>query len=144
MRRLRKLLRLPADERQLILEAAFALEMIKLGLRLLPFQTLRRLLDRAAARMRREDGVSAGGVARAVDLVSRRTPGAKTCLTRALALRLLLARRGHPVTLHIGVVREGKEQLQAHAWVESGGKVVIGGQQLERYTPLMALGGDGT
>jgi hypothetical protein len=31
--------------------------------------------------------------------------------------------------------------LEAHAWLKSGDKVVIGGGELERYTPLALLEG---
>lgn len=139
MHRLLKLIRLPAEERRLLVEAALVLEVVRLGLRLFPFRVLRRLLGRASYPSCRQQRPSVEDVARAVDLMSRHTSGSQTCLTRALALRLLLARRGYPATLHIGVVREGKKQLQAHAWVESGGRVVIGDHELERYVPLMSL-----
>jgi hypothetical protein len=52
---------------------------------------------------------------------------------------VLLARRGYPTFVHIGVVRGEQEQFQAHAWVVTEGKVVIGGSELERYAPLAVL-----
>ena len=56
---------------------------------------------------------------------------------------LLLARRGFPASLHIGVAKQGQEkQLEAHAWVESEGKVLIGGSEPGRYTSLLALEGE--
>jgi len=53
---------------------------------------------------------------------------------------MLLARRGYPALVYIGVVRDDSDELQAHAWVKSEGEVVIGGLELERYTPLATLG----
>jgi len=53
---------------------------------------------------------------------------------------MLLARRGYPALVYIGVVRDDSDELQAHAWVKSEGEVVIGGFELERYTPLATLG----
>jgi len=141
--RLRTFLSLPAGERRLLLEAALLLEGVKLGAKLIPFRSLRRLLD-LAARLRREDGLTVSEVVRAVELMSLRTPGLKTCLARALALRLMLVRRGHPATLRIGVIKEPGKEFQAHAWVESGGEVVIGDYELERYSPLLALSGEAT
>lgn len=139
MERLRKLLRLSVADGWLLLKAALLLEVIKLSLRLLPFRLLHRLSNRAtAARSRREGPHSADRVAWAVETASRYTPGVKTCLAQALTAQVMLARRGHPATLYIGVARGG-EQLQAHAWVESGGRPVIGGHDLERYTLLAAL-----
>ena len=45
MSRLRKFFRLPRSERWLLLKAALLLGAIRIGLRLLPFQTLKQLLD---------------------------------------------------------------------------------------------------
>jgi Transglutaminase-like superfamily len=68
-----------------------------------------------------------------------RMPGAKTRLNQALATQMLLARRGYPALLHIGVAKGKEGQFQAHAWVESEGKVVIGGAGLGCFTPLAVL-----
>jgi hypothetical protein len=75
----------------------------------------------------------------AVETAARHMPLANTCLTQALAAQVLLARRGYPALLRIGVVKGDKDNLQAHAWVESEGEVVIGGYELERYAHLATL-----
>lgn len=142
MKRLRKFLLLPAAERWLLIEATFLLGMIKLGLMLFPFQTLRRFLERfiaAPVGERRANQASAERIVWAVELAGRYMPMARTCLTQALTARILLVRRGYPALVHIGVARENGSEFQAHAWVESGGKVVIGGHELERYTSLISL-----
>lgn len=141
MKHLRKFLRLPIAEWWLLIKAALLLEVIKLGMRLLPFRTLRRLVVRAAATRRRHvETSSADRIARIVEVASRHTPGVKTCLTQALAAQVLLARRGYPALLRIGVVKDERERFQAHAWVESNGKTIIGGYELDRYTTLATLG----
>ncbi len=140
---LHRFLLLPAADRWLLIKAALLLEAIKLGLRLLPFRTVRRLLARAAGgparRPRCANHASADGVAWAVDVASRHVPGAKSCLTQALAAQVLLTRRGYPALVHIGVTRGEQGRFQAHAWVESEDKVVIGESELERFTPLTVL-----
>lgn len=51
----------------------------------------------------------------------------RPCLTQALVLQYLLLRRGdRSAELHIGVTKHDGN-LQAHAWVERKGKVLIGG-----------------
>jgi hypothetical protein len=141
----RKFLRLTTIERRLLIKTALLLEAIKLGMRLLPFRTLRHLLtgvaDTAPPRLRHADHLSVEKIAWAVEAASRHTPGVKTCLTQALAAQVLLARRGHPALLRIGVAKGEQEQFQAHAWVESEGMVVIGGSQFGRYTPLAVIEG---
>ncbi|TCJ15480.1 lasso peptide biosynthesis B2 protein [Rubrobacter taiwanensis] len=140
-KRLRRLLRRPAAERRLLLKAALLLTATRLGLWLLPFQTLRDWLARLAETpfRKRDDRLSRESVVWAVETAGRYISPANTCLTQALATQVLLARRGYPALLHIGVVRGEGGRLEAHAWVESEGSVVIGGFELERYTPLATL-----
>jgi hypothetical protein len=142
MKRLHSFIRLPATQRSLLIRAALMLWATRLGLWLLPFQTLRRLLARFAlgpTRVSDTDGCSTARVVWAVEAAARHMPLANTCLTQALAAQVLLARRGYPAFLRIGVVKGDKDNLQAHAWVESGGEVVIGGYELERYAHLATL-----
>ncbi len=116
--------------------------MISLGMWLLPFQTLRRLLNRVAripVGLRKEDQAPTESVVWAVETAGRHLHGGKTCLTQALAAQMLLSRRGRPAMLHIGAVKDEEGKFLAHAWVESEGRVVIGGHEFERYTRLMTL-----
>lgn len=141
MKLVRRFLHLPALERWLLVRAALLLGVLRLGLWLLPFQTLRRLVSTFTAssrRVRDAERLSRERIVWAVETAARYVSPTATCLTQALAAQALLARRGYPAVLHIGVARDNNE-LQAHAWVESEGEVVIGGFELERYTPLAAL-----
>jgi hypothetical protein len=142
MGRLRRFLRISAAERRLLIRAAVLLQVISVGMRLLPFRTLRRLLalaQKARAGSRRVDGIPVERIAGAVEAAGRYMPGEKTCLTQALAAQTLLVRQGYPALLHIGAAKGEEGQLRAHAWVESEGRVVIGGHDLGRYAPLVAL-----
>ena len=147
MNRLRRFLSLPLAERWLLIKAAALLEATKLAMRLVPFRILRRVADKTGntfVEQRSEKGASARTVAWAVETASRVTPGEKTCLTQALVAQVMLTRRGYPSLLHIGVVKDEKGELQAHAWVECQNEIVVGGHQLERYTPLASLQGTAT
>ena len=57
---------------------------------------------------------------------------------RALAAESLLHREGHPSTRSLGVRFDDGRQLRAHAWVESGGIAVAGGDDAAHYHPLAA------
>jgi len=140
--RLIKFRQLPVAERRLLLKAGLLLGGTKLGLWLLDFQPLQRLLSRVAKApvgLRKADKVSVEKVIWAVEMAGRYMPRARTCLTQALTAQALLARRGHPTILHIGVLTTAREEFQAHAWLESEGEVVIGSHELERYTPLASF-----
>ena len=144
-KRVRKFLSLSRADQSLLLKSAFWVGAITLGLRVLSFQTLQTFLagtTRKAARSHHPDQPSPEHIARAVTVASRFLPAA-TCLPQALAVRELLKRQGYPANLHIGVTKGKGGQLEAHAWVESEGRVVIGGSQdLSRYTPLPSLEGE--
>lgn len=143
MDRLRRFLQLSPSERCLLLEAAFLLGVIRIGLWLLPIFTLHRLLTRVVGHSgaRRRPGLSPHQVARAVAIASAFVPGSRTCLIQALATQALLEREGHLCNLWIGISKEVSGKFIAHAWVESEGQIVIGGTEVESFTPLLALPG---
>src|SRR5437899_10846127 len=131
MTRLGKFLRLAHAERVLLLEATLLLGAIGLGLRLLPFGRLRRLLDRLSCPrhgLRPQARLSAARIAWAVERVSRVGPGARSCRGQALAAQVLLTRRDHDACVRIGVARPLDGSLEAHAWVEGDGAALLGCQ----------------
>lgn len=131
----------PADGGRL-LTAAAVLGAVGLALRWLPLATVQVLLGRfvAGGPPRPEIDTRARQLVRAVEVASRRVPGADTCLVRALAAQVLLARAGYPTELHIGAIRGPTGALAAHAWLESRGQVVIGDDaNLPAYTRLTGL-----
>ena len=74
-------------------------------------------------------------IAWAVTVATRYIPGSK-CLVQALAGRKLLATYGILSAIHIGVAKDSKNWLNAHAWVEAEGKTAIGGDTAA-YAPLI-------
>lgn len=146
MGRLDKFLRLSATDRRLLVKAMLFVWMVRMGLWLLPFRIVRRLLARlthGSTGAPASDCTLVNRIVWAVTIASRYVPMA-TCLTQALATKMLLCRYGYPASVHIGVARSEGGQFQAHAWVESNGSVVIGGSEaaLKRYTLLMTSDGD--
>ena len=144
MKLLRKFLSLTHSDRHLLVSAVFLLGAIRLGLWLLPFPTWRRLLvsrTETTPELKAAEPASQNRVVWAVKVASRYIPGVK-CLALALATKVLLAHQGYISELRIGVVKSKSGQLEAHAWVESQGKIVIGGaRDLSYYTPLPLLEG---
>jgi hypothetical protein len=142
MKRLRRFLRLTTLKRRLFVKVFLLLELVRLGLWLLPFRTLLRLLSRVSEGPKKSsstDRPSPEEIAWSVEVASRYSLGVKTCLTQALAAQVLLTRHGYPAFVHLGVLRGKQEEFQAHAWVESEGRVLVGGEDLERYAPLGIL-----
>ena|ERR1700752_315495 len=126
------------DDQKLFARAAILLWLVRIGLWLLPYERLHRFLFRTSTPVTEtKDIVSIKKVVRSVTAMSRCVPSA-TCLTKALVTVVLLRRAGQDASVRIGVARSQVGAIEAHAWVESYGKVIIGGSHAEisRYTVL--------
>jgi hypothetical protein len=133
---------LAGKERLLVLEALAVVVAVRMGLWLLPFQKLRVLVTEVGQRpirSHRSNSLPIDRIAWAVRATSQYVPQA-TCLTQALSGQVLLARRGHPTRLRIGVAKKSQEGLGAHAWLECEGRIVLGDHgSLAVYTPFPSL-----
>jgi hypothetical protein len=136
---------MPAGDRKLLIRAAVLLWIVRLGLWILPFQRLRDLLSKKNRKPIGEattELASIRKITRSVKRMSRYVPAA-TCLAQALVTITMLEEAGLPASLRIGVARSEAGKIEAHAWVESMGKVIIGGTHvdLKRFTVLHAVEG---
>ena len=143
MTRFRKFIALPPPDRRLLLRAALWLGLMQVGLRVLPFQDLLdRLMDPGPGRESSPSTPAAADhIGWAVLTASRYVPGARACLPRALAATPLLRRARLPARLRFGVTKGDGGRAEAHAWVESGGRVIIGAEGLEQYVPISGMKG---
>ena len=140
LRKVRKAAALPRADRALLIEAAAALPLIGLGLRVARLQTLLAGLASMAARWPQPGSPEPlDGVRRArrmLALAAWNHPYRGTCLTRSATLWWLLRRRGIRAELRIGV-RKNAGALEGHAWVECDGRGISDRRQAHRhYTPF--------
>lgn len=115
--------------------AAYARARWIMGRRPLPEAVAYQRAAKRAARPHMTPPVVEGRrLARATLRVLRPVPTDSPCLVRALTLTRLLARRGLPNTLVIGV--RSDPDFAAHAWVELNGIAVLpdGGEGFKRLT----------
>lgn len=144
MRQLSRLLTLSKHERRIIFYACLLLNGIRLALWLLPFNLVRHKLAEIASVWvckNTPQSVSLGLIVWAVNIATRHTPGGAKCLVRALTTQLLLTRYGYSHQLHIGVAKSAIDTLEAHAWIECQGRVVVGWlNNLSRFKSLSAEG----
>jgi hypothetical protein len=140
--------RLGIRHRSVLLKTYLLLLLIRGGLALLPFKQLFAWVmawshpTRGESPQAQAIAASDVGIRRvvwAVEHSSQLMPGVK-CLAKALATYLLLGRRGYQSDLRIGVAKLETGQLEAHAWVEVDGQVIMGNlPDLVRFTPLPSL-----
>ncbi len=138
--RVGRFLRLPAADRALLVRAVLTLLAARLAIWVLPFRVVRRILTRRTARKAAATGASGERIGWAIDIAKRFVPNA-TCLPQAIAAESLLRRSGLPALMHIGVKKSVDGKLDAHAWVESEGHIIVGdlAEEFASYTPLPPL-----
>ena len=144
MKRLRKFFQLPRNDQTLLLKALLLLWMLKIGLFLLPYRFYSSCLKRWTVTRPGGGDIDRSfldRVAWAVTAASRYVLGKHHCLIQAYAVQILLARRGFPSQLCLGVRKDDTAGLKAHAWVESDGIRVIGGSDVEQYSILTSAKG---
>ena len=130
MRWLKRWRELSAADRSLVREALLEVSVVRLALHARPLAAL----ARDAAPERRT--VDLPRTSWAVRTAARAVPGA-VCLAQALAMQRMLAKRGHPSKVELGVAKSG-ECLEAHAWLVCDGEIVIGGEEAAQFVPLEA------
>jgi hypothetical protein len=136
MTRLLKFFRLDDSDRHLLINTLILLGFVNLGLWLLPFSTLRQILERIGQPNFKASQPSVHKIIWAVNVSTNFIPGAK-CLARALTCQVLMNQRGDSPQLCIGVAKDETGKLKAHAWLEHQGKIVIGYlSNLSTYTKL--------
>lgn len=142
--RLHKFFALAPAERMLLVRTYGLVWTVRSALWVAPFPLVRRVTNRWSRLRPRPSSPSQTteqieAVTQAVARASRFVPRA-TCLTQALATRILLARRGMASVVRYGAARGADGKFLAHAWVESAGRVVIGGvTSPNRYAPFPAF-----
>ena len=73
-------------------------------------------------------------VSQNVNRVCEHTPWESKCLVRALTARKLLLEKGISCTLYLGVGKDEKGAMIAHAWIRTGPYYVTGGNGEEFAT----------
>jgi hypothetical protein len=135
-----KFFRLSAAEKCVLFQAAASLVFLRVLLVAAPFARVQQLVSRAcgagAPGVRCAGAPAPSRIGYLVAIAANLLPGT-TCLPRALATQVLLGRHGHGAKLHIGVNRDSQGRFQAHAWVETEGRVVIGGSEVTGYKPIL-------
>lgn len=131
---LRSFFALSRREQLTLLQAALLLIPVRVGLQIVTYGRLQRSLQTIPT-MQWSPELSPERIGWAVETASTVLPGETTCLAEALVAECLLEWRGYEAALRFGV--DGADiDLSAHAWVESGDQVVVGGGHLSKYNVL--------
>lgn len=125
-------------EQLLFIEAFCLTGVVRFAVLSLPFRWLAPFLGKHMRESpEKEDNLkleAARRVGRMVEKVSRHTVWESKCLVQAIVCKIMLRRRGIASTLYLGVGKDEKKSLVAHAWLRCGGKILTGGRGVEHFT----------
>ena len=129
--------RLDGADKWLLVRAVAWLGVARLRLVFTPFQELAERLSNDAPEPRVEpDPDFLRRVGFSVRAAADNVPWRSDCFPQAIAARMLLKRGGHASTIHLGVEKSGVGSIAGHAWLTCGDEVVVGGEDLDRYTEM--------
>jgi hypothetical protein len=129
-----KFMRLPGERKNSLLAALAALWAMRICLWLLPYPSLQRMVSKMKAR-KKKGTLSVDDIIQSVEMASKYVISA-SCLTRALAAKILLAMNGYDSSLLIGV--SSCNGFAAHAWIERNGKIILGSSDCH-FKPIYIL-----
>jgi|SRR5690242_11932492 len=137
MQRVRRFVQLSGAERGLLLQAFLGIIYVRFLLHMLPLRRVQHFISRSS--WHSESTCTPERMLWAIRAAARFVPRS-TCLIQALVAQALLNRFGYKSLLTIGVAKNDRGRLEAHAWVSCEGQLLIGGPRVERYNPLLNLG----
>jgi len=128
---------LPAADKLLVLRAALWLAYAHIKLALTPFRQLCESLAVSKAKtIEQVDPKYLTRIGYAVRAAANNVPWRSDCFPQTIAARMLLSHEGFSSTIHLGVEKSGEGGIAGHAWLTCGGEVVVGGEELDRYTEM--------
>jgi hypothetical protein len=126
--------RLDRSRRALLVEAAGALGVASLAVKLLPFKWAIRLSSRrAASKGSTRPAQVMCDIRWAIEAAARNLPWNTVCIQRGLAAQWMLRRRGIDARLHYGLTNDHEKALKAHVWVDAMGETLVGGDEAGDY-----------
>ncbi|HCS28295.1 MAG TPA: lasso peptide biosynthesis B2 protein [Spongiibacteraceae bacterium] len=142
VRKFRSFLALPISVKFLLAPTWVLLALARLTVLFVPFHRIAPFLGRPAPIaawtpvLTRNQLRAARILKCAIATAARHTPFEASCLTQAIAARVLLGLAGIPYALYFGVSHDTDKILEAHAWIVCGPVWVCGGNGFRSYAPI--------
>ena len=140
MSRWHKFSNLTLKQRLFIFELFILLFIARLSIFLLPRHILIAILKRENKKTTVFPSecqlLKAREVGRWISAIRKTTPWRNTCLSEALAARWALSGRAVSNVVILGVKKNENNQLEAHAWLECGDEIILGGGQAVHFTSI--------
>jgi hypothetical protein len=137
MRFVAKIARHSLADFALLGEAFFLLALARLALRMVPVRVLDRYFSRSPeAALPKSNETVLRRVRWAVTAAARRAPIQFVCFPQAITAQGMLRRRGIASTIYYGVAHSSEGELEAHVWLMTGDRYVVGGESAANFRVL--------
>lgn len=130
-------LKLSLEDKHVLIKSFLLLWTVRIMLWILPFSVIQKIVSRFTQVSGESHNIPMDKLIWAVAVMSRYVHNV-TCLTRALTGQILLAGENYRSNIKIGV-SNSKGNFEAHAWLESDDKIVLGESEIE-YVPILNIG----
>ena len=126
-------------QRRLLLEASIYSVTIRLLLNAVPFRLIAPRLRLSHEQQNDVNSNLLQQVGWIVEKVGRFFKWRNVCLVNAIVAKLMLRRRGVPSTLFLGLAKDARRNLKAHAWLTVDEFVITGGPHHTQYVVMTSF-----
>lgn len=143
-RKVGRFLRLKNDDKLLFAEVFFLLSLSKCIILVVPLRKVAPYLGKLNGETKDEFSVlqqqKLKKIKTFIEVASAYTPWKSLCLDQALTGMIMLNRRKIPNRLCLGVKKDDiYQKITAHAWIQCGKHVLIGGSKSAQYTMVASF-----
>lgn len=140
-------LHMPWRKKVLLFQIVFWLFVSKVMVKTMAYKRVERFLGRKLDHQQNEPGDQppapeplAADLGYWVERLSDRLPWNLNCLPQAMTARFILKGKGYGGVIFIGVTKDDKQQLESHAWFQTGPWILTGAEGAERFSVIAAYG----
>lgn len=138
-------LKLPVQDKLLLIETTTLLFIARLLVLFLPFRVIAKRLGEHMTETTRQTSSlqeeTTENIGKVIRKMSRRTPFRSLCLEQAIACKVMLNRRGISSTIYFGLAKENEAlKLKAHAWTRSGNQIITGAKGRHQFKVVSTFG----
>lgn len=140
IRKLKSFIRIKWKDKILFFRAFFLSGIARIAILLIPFRVVKKFLGvskkESCYDIRIEEYRRVKRIAWAVNEASKYTPWESKCLVKAITAQKML--KGYKIysTLYLGINKDEKNNMEAHAWLRCGNVFVTGGYGKEDFVEV--------
>ena len=146
IRRVRKFFALSWRDRYLFIKVFGLTGVVRLAIHGLPFRWLAPTLGKHMRESALQEDITnleiAKHVGLIIEMVSRYTPWESKCLVQAIVGKIILRQCGITNTLYLGVRRDRRQNIIAHAWLRCGDTILTGNRGITYFRVVSKFADD--